>query len=1119
MKFRAFSKHSVFLTVILAAFPLGTAAQEQAVKIWEEPLVIPTYRVGEPDKNPTFYGERAYQGARGSVYPYPMLDKLTDIREDKTYRAVYLENQYIKLCVIPELGGRIFSAEDKTNHYDFFYRQHVIKPALIGMLGAWISGGVEWNIPHHHRATTFMTIDHTLEEHPDGSKTVWVGEIELRHRMKWVLGLTLYPDRSYIEATVKLFNRTPFVHSFLYFSNASVYANEDYQVIFPPGTEYATFHGKTHFTHWPISREVFNGVDYTRGVDVSWWKNHPSPTSFFAWNYEDDFFGGYDHGKQAGVVHVADHHLVPGKKFWEFASGGEGRMWDKILTETDGPYIELMSGAYSDNQPDYSWIQPYEVKTWKQYWYPIRQLGGIKNANQDAAVNLELGKDGTLRVAINATREFAGAKVMVKSDAHPLLEDVIDLGPDKPYSKDIPVSRTLAQDEIRIVVSDAQEREIISYTPRNPKGRPLPEPVKPPQAPQDIKSVEELYLTGLRLEQFYNPAFEPQLYYQEALRRDPGYSAANTALGILYSRRGMFKEAEGRLRAALARVTKDYTSPKDGEAFYYLGVALEGQGRFEEAYDAFYKATWSRAWEGAAYFHLAQLACRKGHFATVLQHADRAIAANALNTKAINIKSAVLRHLGRQNEAAQLATLALSIDPLDFLAGNELYLARTKAGSTGEAQEALESLTTKMRGAVQSYLETAVDYANCGLWDEAIGVLSRMDDAGESKGAASPMVYYFLGYFHEQIGNKEVTAKYYRLGSKAKADYCFPFRQEADDVLRRALHFNPQDARAHYYLGNLLYERQPGNAIKEWKTARDLEATLATVHRNLGLAYARIEGNPQKGIASLEKAFACDRNDATVLYELDRLSEQAGIPPGRRLARFEANQATTSQRDDALQQEIVLYAQLGQYDKVIDLLGHRHFHVWEGGGDIHNVYINAHLLKGRQHFAARRYKQALDDYAAALRYPENLEVGRPEHPPRDGEIYYHLGTAYEALGDNSQARAHFEKAVAEKSDLSEIRYFQGLALRKLGQEAQATHVFDGLIQAGRQELDATSDPDYFAKFGERRPEAVRIAHARYLMGLGYLGQGKRGDAKTEFEKVLEKNGNHLWAKVHLADLQ
>jgi tetratricopeptide (TPR) repeat protein len=1107
------------LGIVLPLLTVTSAGQDAAVKLWEEPLVIPTYRVGEAERNPMFYGGRAYQGARGTIYPYALLDKLTDIRENKTYQAVYLENKYIKVCVLPEIGGRILSAEDKTDQYDFFYHQHVIKPALIGMLGAWISGGVEWNIPHHHRATSFMPVDHTLEEHPDGSKTVWIGELELRHRMKWIIGLTLYPDRSYIEATVKLFNRTPFVHSFLYFANVAVHANENYQVIFPPSTEYATYHGKTQFSRWPISTSVYNGVDYTRGVDASWWKNHPSPTSWFCWDCQEDFFGGYDHGKQAGVIHVADHHIVPGKKLWEFANGSEGRMWDKILTEKDGPYIELMVGAYSDNQPDYSWIQPYEVKTWKQYWYPIRAIGSAKNANVNAAVNLEVDASRTAKIGLNTTAEMADAKVILQAGKQVLFEEKIAIGPGTPFTKEIPLPSGVKEEDLKVSLLSSEGKELIAYSPRKPKGDPMPEPVKPPPPPSEIKTVEELYLTGLRLEQFYNPALEPGPYYEEALRRDPGNSRVNTTLGITYCKRGMFQEAEEKLNIALRRLTKNYTSPKDGEAFYYLGVALEGQGKYEAAYNAFYKATWSAAWQGPAYYALAQLACRKGDYPKALEHADRAISANALNTKAMNLKAAVLRHMGRHAEATQLASIALVIDPLDFLAGNELYLAKSGVGSADEARDALQTITAKMRGASQAYLETAVDYGDCGMWDEAIGVLTRLDGARENMSALSPMVDYYLGYLHEQKGNTEESSKYYALGSKMKPDYCFPFRSESVAVLQGALRHNPQDAHALYYLGNLLYDRQPEKAIRAWEESRSLDDTFATVHRNLGMAYARSEHNLAKGMASLEKAIACDRKDPTLYYELDKFAEQAGISPAQRLARLESNQAVVLQRDDALQQEIVLYVQLGQYDKAIDLLSHRHFHVWEGGGDIHDVYINAHLLRGQQRFKNKRYQEALQDYEAALEYPENLEVGRPEEPARDAEIFYHVASVHEALGEGSQARAFYEKSAAQKVRAAETRYFQGLASRKLGQEAQAVRIFEELINAGKAELAATSDMNYFAKFGERRSEAARIGHARYLMGLGYLGQGKRAEAKAEFEKVIERDVNHLGAQTQLAVLR
>ncbi len=401
----------ILLAVGMAGLaPLSKGAE--ATKIWEAPLVVPTYPAGAPDPSPQFFEGRGYQGAKGPIYPYPIIDKLFDTKQDRTYKAVYLENEYIRVCVLPELGGRIFEAIDKTNGYNFFYRQHVIKPALIGMLGAWISGGVEWNIPHHHRASSFMPVSYKLAENPDGSKTIWVGEMELRHRMRWIMGLTLRPGKAYLEATLRLFNRTPVTHSFLYFANVAVHANQDYQVIFPPSVDWATQHSKVEFSSWPVSHQRYAGVDFSKGVDVSWYKNHPSATSMFAFECKEDFLAGYDHGKHAGTLHIADRGIMPGKKFFTWGNGSDGRMWDGMLTDTDGAYLELMVGGYSDNQPDYSWIQPYEVKTVKEYWYPFRDIEGVKNANLDAAVNLEVNGE-TAKVGLNTTEPRPDAKVVV----------------------------------------------------------------------------------------------------------------------------------------------------------------------------------------------------------------------------------------------------------------------------------------------------------------------------------------------------------------------------------------------------------------------------------------------------------------------------------------------------------------------------------------------------------------------------------------------------------------------------------------------------------------------------------------------------------------------------------
>jgi len=1082
------------------------------VRVWEEPLVIPTYLVGKPDKFPLFYNGRAYQGAKGPIYPYPMLDKLTDQREDKTYKALYLENDYVKICVLPEIGGRIFSAQDKTNHYDFFYHQHVIKPALIGMLGAWISGGVEWNFPHHHRATAFMPVDYTLTENPDGSKTIWVGEVEIRHRTKWIIGLTLYPGRSYLEATVKLFNRTPLAQSILYWANVAVHATNDYQIIFPPSTEFATFHGKNQFSRWPVSTEVFNRVDYTKGVDVSWYKNHQAPTSFFAWNDGEDFSAGYDHGKKVGVVYVADHHIAPGKKFWTWGTGTQGQTWEKILSDSDGPYIELMVGAYSDNQPDYSWLQPYEVREVKQHWFPLREIQGVKKANLEAAIYLDTTPEGFIKMGVNTTAAHRGAKVVLLAGKKVLSEKTIDISPSVPYFEEIKHPPGVLKEDLRLALLSPSGERLISYTPVKPKGDPMPEPVNLPPVPEKIGTVDELYHTGLRLEQFHNPALEPSPYYEEALKRDPRNYVVNTALAILYCKWGMFARAEEGLNRALQRATKNYTRQKDGEACYYLGLALRAQHKYNEAYDAFSKTTWSQGWRAASYYQLAELSCLRGAYSQGFGFIDRSLYLNALSLRAQNLKAVLLRKIGKMDEAAEITAEIMSADPLNYWAANEQYLQSNEPGGTKKAADRLTDLKIKMRDDVQNYLELAVDYGNCGLWAEAIDVLSRL----ECQESDFPMVYYYLGFYLSKKGDEDKAIAYYKKASQMPSDYCFPFRWESMDVLKQALKKNPEDSKVFYYLGNLLFNHQPEEAIKRWEKSVALDNRFVLSLRNLGLAYARVKNDVSQAIECLERAQALAPSEARLYYELDVLYEDGGVSPDKRLALLAENHEIVRQRDDALSREISLLVQLGDYDRAIDLLENHHFHVWEGGGRIYNVFVDAHLLRGQKYFYSKDYANALNSFLKALEYPENLEVGKPVRGGGEPRVQYFVGLVYDGLGKREKAREHYEKAVEQERGWSELSFYQGMSYQRLGQKEDAERIFSGLMRFARERLEATADMDFFAKFGERQSAVSRRAQAHYLLGLGFLGQREKDKAEGEFRKALELNINHLWAKHYLA---
>jgi len=1092
------------------------------VRIWEEPVTMPTYLVDEPDRIPRFYEGRAYQGAQGRVYPYPIYESLSDTRIEKSYDMIFIENEYIKVDLLPEIGGRLFGALDKTNQHDFIYRQHVIKPALIGMLGAWISGGIEWNFPHHHRATAFMPVDYVLVENNDGSCTAWIAELEIRHRMKFMLGVTLYPGRSYFEVTFKPYNQTPFIHSFLYFANTGVHTSEDYQVIFPPSTQFGTYHGKNQFVRWPISHEEFNSVDYSEGVDISWWKNHPEWTSIFCWNYEDDFVGGYDHGKEAGILLFSNHHIAPGKKFWTWSTGPRGQMWDVALTETDGPELELMIGGYSDNQPDYSWIQPYETKYLSQYFYPVREIGGVKNANLDAALNLERTGKNRVRIGFNTTSQRSGAQVLLKGPDKILFSEQIDIDPAHPYTREIKIPADIKDTGLRLSLLSSDGEELISYTPVELIPEEFPEVARPPAPPEDIETVEELYQTGLRLEQFYNPSFDPMPYYQEALERDPGNYRVNTALGIMYLKKGMFAEAEQHLLKAVGRITRNYTKPRDGEAYYYLGLCQRYLGMDRSAYNNFYQATWSQAFHTAAYYQLAELACHWGEYDEALEHLDRSLSTNALHIMAGNLKAVILRNRGQFKEALQITSRIREMDPLDFWSVCETYLNYRDAGEPGKAGEALKYLKAMMRDYDQSYLELSLNYASPGFFREAEHVLQDIYLEGKERGNINPMIYYYLGHFSLNNGNAEKAAGFYDKAGLQSTDYCFPFRLESIRVLTEAMNLNPEDPAAALYLGNLLFDWQPEQALDAWKKSAELDPSLWLTQRNLGMAFYKVNNDSRSSIQHYLKAIDLKPGDQRLLYELDLIMAAAREDPERRLQLLQEHHDAITNNNvcDALSREIMILVQMKRYEEALRILEENHFKQWEGISKAYNSFVDAHLFVGWNLLREGNNEAALNQMRKADEFPENMMVARPYRGGRSVQVYYFTGLVYEALGRDDLAGEQFRLSVKERqrSGLNENYFYKALSMKKLGDTNGADEIFDGLIKLGNDRLKS-EDADFFAKFGEQETRDDKLSNAYYLIGLGYLGKGKIPEAKNNFSEAARLNLNHVWANWYLSEIQ
>ena len=781
------------------------------VKVWEESVVIPTYKVGKPNKNPMFLEKRVYQGSCGKVYPYPVIEKIYDEKEDVTYRAVYLENKYLKVMILPELGGRIQRAYDKTNGYDFVYYNHVIKPALVGLLGPWISGGIEFNWPQHHRPTTFMEVDRMLSDNPDGSKSVLCNDVDQMYGTKGIVKFTLYPDKAYIEITGQLYNRTNMPQTFLWWANPAVPVNDNTQSIFPPDVHAVMDHGKRDVSRFPIATGVYYKHDYSEGVDISRYKNIPVPTSYMAEKSGFDFVGGYDYGVGAGVLHVADHHVSPGKKQWTWGCGDFGKAWDRNLTDEDGPYIELMTGVFTDNQPDFTWLKPFEEKVFRQYFMPYKGVGAVKNATIHGAVNFEVS-DGRGRITVYTTSEHPAAGLEVLFKGERIFKETIAVSPEKAYTTSAALKGGKDTDyTVRLL--DEQGNILVAYTPLEEKIPELPSPAEAAKDPEEIMTNEELYLTGLHIEQYRHATYLPDDYYLEGLKRDPGDIRINTAYGSLLLSRGLFAESCGYFRKAVKRLTWKNPNPYDSEAYYKLGLGLFCQKQYDQAYDAFYKAAWSNEQQEMSYYYLGVIGCIRKQYAQALELVDKGLVKNWHNIKARGLKAVILRKLGRTREAGEWIRDNLAIDPFDYVSLSEMVYGLGEEGR----EEAADVLNGRMRGFPGNYLQLARDYAEAGFYEEAAHVLRNCDACREDA-----LSGYYLACYEKKGGMpiEDVRTLYQK--AEARDSYCcFPNKLEDIEVLRDCMEVLPDASYAPYYLGNLYYDkRQYEEAAGLWERAQ-----------------------------------------------------------------------------------------------------------------------------------------------------------------------------------------------------------------------------------------------------------------------------------------------------------
>lgn len=1132
-----------------------------SVHVSRESVTLPTYEPAAPDRNPMFLEKRVYQGSSGRVYPLPFTDRIEEKSKPRAWDAIILENEFIYVMILPELGGRIHVGRDKTNHYDFFYRQDVIKPALVGLAGPWISGGVEFNWPQHHRPSTFMPADVQIEKHPDGSVTVWLSEHDPMARMKGMHGVCLRPGSAAIELKARVYNRTPHPQTFLWWANVATRVHEQYQSFFPPDVTFVVDHAKRAMSRFPLCEDNYYGIDYgTRGrdgipadevprqfipphgepqnasapgdynpADLSWYANIPVPTSYMAMGSQENFFGGYDHAAQAGVVHIANHHISPGKKQWTWGNHEFGYAWDRNLTDPDAngvchPYIEIMAGVYTDNQPDFSFLQPGETKSWSQFWYPIQKIGPAQHANLDASLSFRI--DGhTAHLGVSPSRIFSQATITLRHRERLLATFANDLRPDAPFVTEIPLPRAFNATELTVAVHDSAGREIIAYTPRKitpaSKAKIAQIAATEPPLPAKISSADELFLTGLHLAQYRHATRCPTLYWREALRRDPGDSRCHTALGKWHLQRGEFVLAETHFRSAIARLTSRNPNPSDGEALYNLGLTLrflafsdatDSRQKLRDAYAAFYKATWNQAWASAAYHALAEIDATRGDWTTALDHLNRALRFNTDNLRARNLRVIALRHLGRTEEATTALREILVLDPLDWWAR---HLNNEPLACDNQVR-----------------LDLAHDCVRAGLFADALGILlTARETSNPANLGTAPLLAYTAAWVCYLLNDKPAAKQWLSAARQASPDYCFPARLEEQLVLNYAITANSRDARAPFYLGHLLYDRRRHReAIAHWERAVKLEPKNAVAWRCLGIGYFNILQKPAKARLAYEKAFRANPRDARLLFERDQLWKRLGVSPTLRLKELEKHRALVQQRDDLSVELCAIYNQLGRPDDALAIVSARKFQPWEGGeGQALGQHVRTHLALGRNALSASLSADAIKHFTAASEAPLNL--GEAKHLlANQSDIHFWLGEALAAIGRTNDARQHWTAAANFTGDFqamrvqpfSEMTYYSALSLLRLRQTARAKKLLRELQSHACQLARTPVKIDYFATslptmllFDDDLQARQQIA-ALFLEAQALLGLGKRTAAQKLLRTVLSRDPNHSLAADLLA---
>ena len=1013
------------------------------VRVWEGTLTLPTYEEGTPDRNPPF---DEFATSRFN-YPYTLRENLTNHRAPHDWRAVYLENEYLKCSVLPDIGGHLYTCIDKISGQPMFYANPSIKKANIGYRGAWAAFGIEFNFPISHNWVSMSPVQYSYAKHADGSASVWVGNIDRVYGMEWVVELQLRPGSTVLEEHVTLNNRADVRHRFYWWNNAGVEVKDDSRIYYP--MRFTASHGFRDVDTWPVD---------STGTDLSIIRNQKfGPVSRFVHGSREPFMGIWQPDTDTGTVHYAEYAQLPAKKIWSWGVDADGLDWRRALSDNNSAYVEVQAGLFR-NQETYAFLEPRQTIRFDEYWMPARGIGGIARANLAGVLNLSR-RGGALVAGFNANRKIPGASIRILQGTRAIAEDKTDLTPEQTWTREF---RDVAGAPCTFELRDAGGAVLLRHTEGEYDWTPAsqirtgPQPAH--QAPEPARRTEDGWVQLGESHELDGELLVALRTYEDGLRRFPESFALDVAEGRLLAGLQRYAEAIRHLEPVAARATWN------PEIAYYLGIAYEGTGEARKARLAYEAAARMPSFRVAASLKLGELLAREG---------DRRGALEFLEAAQSDVRA-----------AEELAAL----DPKRDRA-REPRLSSFLQWSAGNPAPALLRF---LAADPQRVLEIAAEYMRLGLYGRALEVLSQeypAVPADETEPGAVlpqqyPLVAYYRGYCREKLG--ESGAGDYAAARKLSTLYVFPSRPESLDVLRAALRANPDDATAHYLLGTQYFARGlTDDALAEWNAARRLNAKIPVLDADVGRVLLRVKNDADGALEAFREGMAVDPTNLELYSGMDQALSILARPARDRVAALERYPDRANMPAELVYSLALNRAEAGDFDGATALFRNRFFPREEGGTNVRQVWVEVKLLQALSDAGTGKCEAAAATVRDIGAEVPGLAFTRDGMEPfvNAARTQYLLGQADARCGRTAQASGRWQRVAAAKGAMNLV--WARAAARKLAG-------YDDAAWRKRVETALSRAEDrspYMAGMLELALGDQAAAHARFAEGLRLPDRG------------------------------